>query len=201
MTEKELARGAAYRLAIIRHAEEVYGNVARPAATTASAPPTYYKWLDATRSTAIDGLRDAPAAAHQPQRHPCRGRGQDRLPAENYHFGPHKISMYLQRYHDINMSPSGVWSILKRLDISRLPSSQRYKRTRSAGSATRNRSPATESRWTSSSSIPFLAHARSTTSTRPSTTAPGSGSFGSMPRTIRKSAIQFVDYVFEKFPF
>jgi hypothetical protein len=46
----------------------------------------------------------------------------------NYRFGPHKISMYLKRYHDIQISSSGVWRILKRLDMSRLPSSQRYKR-------------------------------------------------------------------------
>lgn len=24
-----------------------------------------------------------------------------------YHFGPHKIAMYLKRYHDIEISPSG----------------------------------------------------------------------------------------------
>jgi len=29
LTERELARGAAYRLAILRHAEEVSGNVAK----------------------------------------------------------------------------------------------------------------------------------------------------------------------------
>jgi transposase InsO family protein len=46
----------------------------------------------------------------------------------NYHFGPHKISMYLKRYHDIEVSPSGVWRILKRLHMSRLPASQRYRR-------------------------------------------------------------------------
>jgi hypothetical protein len=46
----------------------------------------------------------------------------------NYHFGPDKISMYLRRYHDIEVSNSGVWRILKRLDPSRLPASQRYKR-------------------------------------------------------------------------
>lgn len=34
--------------------------------------------------------------------------------------------MYLRRYHEIEISPSGVWRILKRLDLSRLPSSQRY---------------------------------------------------------------------------
>ncbi len=39
-----------------------------------------------------------------------------------------KISMYLARYHDVTVSRSGVWRILKRLDMNRLPSSQRYKR-------------------------------------------------------------------------
>jgi hypothetical protein len=31
----------------------------------------------------------------------------------NYHFGPLKISMYLKRYHDIDISDSGV-SAMKR---------------------------------------------------------------------------------------
>ena len=45
-----------------------------------------------------------------------------------YHFGPRKISMYLKRYHDVELSTSGVWRVLKRLEMSRLPASQRYKR-------------------------------------------------------------------------
>jgi transposase InsO family protein len=36
--------------------------------------------------------------------------------------------MYLKRYHDVEVSNSGVWRILKRLDLNRLPASQRYKR-------------------------------------------------------------------------
>jgi hypothetical protein len=36
--------------------------------------------------------------------------------------------MYLKRYCVITISPSGVWNILERLDLNRLPSSQRYKR-------------------------------------------------------------------------
>ena len=36
--------------------------------------------------------------------------------------------MYLKRYHDIPVSESGIWRILKRLDMNRLPASQRYKR-------------------------------------------------------------------------
>jgi transposase InsO family protein len=47
---------------------------------------------------------------------------------QTYHFGPRKISMYLKRYHDLDVSTSGVWRILKRLEMNRLPSSQRYRR-------------------------------------------------------------------------
>jgi hypothetical protein len=36
--------------------------------------------------------------------------------------------MYLKRYHDLQISPSGVWRILKRLQLNRLSASQRYKR-------------------------------------------------------------------------
>ena len=46
---------------------------------------------------------------------------------QTYHFGPEKIAMYLKRYHDVSVSKSGVWRILKRLDMNRLPTSQRYK--------------------------------------------------------------------------
>lgn len=36
--------------------------------------------------------------------------------------------MYLKRYHDVDISASGVWRILKKLHMSRLPTSQRYQR-------------------------------------------------------------------------
>jgi hypothetical protein len=66
-------------------------------------------------------------------RHTARTRPRPRWVAKiiylrtSYHFGPAKISMYLKRYHDVEVSNSGVWRILKRLDLNRLPASQRYK--------------------------------------------------------------------------
>jgi hypothetical protein len=36
--------------------------------------------------------------------------------------------MYLARYHAVMISTSGVWRILKRLGMNRLPASQRYRR-------------------------------------------------------------------------
>jgi hypothetical protein len=47
---------------------------------------------------------------------------------KHYHFGPAKIAMYLVRHHDVAISTSGVWRILKRLGLNRLPASQRYQR-------------------------------------------------------------------------
>lgn len=39
-----------------------------------------------------------------------------------------KIKMYLKRYHDIDITCSAVYRILKKLGMNRLPASQRYKR-------------------------------------------------------------------------
>ncbi len=47
---------------------------------------------------------------------------------ENSHFGPTKISMYLKLYHDVAVSSSRVWRVLKRLGLNRLPASQCYVR-------------------------------------------------------------------------
>jgi hypothetical protein len=47
---------------------------------------------------------------------------------QHYHFGPAKIAMYLKRYHDVIISSSGAWRILKRVELNRLPASQRYQR-------------------------------------------------------------------------
>lgn len=45
-----------------------------------------------------------------------------------YQLGPGKIVMYLKRYHDVTISTSGVWRILHKVGMGRLPASQRYKR-------------------------------------------------------------------------
>lgn len=47
---------------------------------------------------------------------------------QNYHFGPVKIQMYLKRYHDVEIGHSGIYNILRRLGLNRLPASQRYQR-------------------------------------------------------------------------
>jgi transposase-like protein len=58
MTEQELARGAARRLAIIRHAQEVTGNVSRTCRYYGITRQAYYNWLRRSEEQDLEGLRD-----------------------------------------------------------------------------------------------------------------------------------------------
>jgi transposase InsO family protein len=129
MTEQELARGAARRLAIIRHAQEVTGNVSLTCRYYGITRQAYYIWVRRYEEGGLEGLRDR---SRRPKVSPNATKaevvGKIVYLRRSYHFGPHKIAMYLKRYHDVQISPSGVWRILRRLDMNRLPASQRYRR-------------------------------------------------------------------------
>ena len=58
LTEREISRNAARRLAIIRHAQEVTGNVALTCRYYGVTRPSYYKWLRRYEELGVDGLRD-----------------------------------------------------------------------------------------------------------------------------------------------
>lgn len=91
----------------------------------------YYKWLRRYEEGGLEALRDRSSRPHvSPKATRVEVVGKIIYLRQTYHFGPHKIAMYLKRYHDIELSPSGIWRILHRLDMSRLPSSQRYRRQR-----------------------------------------------------------------------
>lgn len=129
MTEREQARNVAKRLAMIRHFKEVSGNVAKTCRYYGVSRPTFYKWFRRYEELGLEGLRDTSRRPHSsPNETKTKVVGKIIYLRKHYHFGPHRIAMYLKRYHDIQISPSGVWRILKRLDMSRLPASQRHKR-------------------------------------------------------------------------
>jgi transposase len=129
MTEHEQRRLVRHRLAILRHAEEVTGNVSATCRYYAISRQCFYKWRNRYDEYGEAGLRDRSSRPHHsPNETDTEVVGKIMYLRQNYHFGPHKIAMYLKRYHDITISPSGVWRILKRLGINRLPTSQRYNR-------------------------------------------------------------------------
>ena len=117
------------RLAILRHAEEITGNVSLTCRYYGISRQVFYKWRRRYDEHGLDGLRDR---SHRPQVSPNATRtevvGKIIYLRQHYHFGPAKIAMYLKRYHEVQISNSGVWRILKRLELNRLPASQRYKR-------------------------------------------------------------------------
>lgn len=116
------------RLAILQHAEEVTGNVARTCRYYGVSRQCFYTWQRRYEAEGLDGLRDRSSRPHfSPLATHTVVVGKIVYLRQHYHFGPHKIAMYLARYHDISISPSGVWRILKRLDLNRLPANQRHK--------------------------------------------------------------------------
>jgi transposase len=106
---------------------EVTASVTRTCRYYAISRHTYYIWLRRYEEHGIEGLRDR---SRRPLTSPNATTGEviGKIVClrRTYHFGPEKISMYLNRYHDIQLGTSGVWRILKRLEMNRLPSSQRY---------------------------------------------------------------------------
>jgi transposase len=89
----------------------------------------FYRWKRRYEDEGLEGLKDRSSAPlYCPTvTHPDVVEKIIHL-RQHYHFGPVKIRMYLKRDHDVEISASGVWRILKRLGMNRLPASQRYKR-------------------------------------------------------------------------
>ncbi len=129
MTDRELERRANRRLAVLRHVEEVSGNVAATCRYYGISRQCYYGWLRRYQDHGIDGLKDRSSRPrHSPRVTQAEGDREDPLVAEALPLRLAKIAMYLARYHDVTISTSGVWRILKRLGMNRLPASQRYQR-------------------------------------------------------------------------
>ena len=81
MTERELSRGAARRLAIIQHVEEVTGNVAMTCRYFGISRHTYYFWLRRYQQLGPEGSsRKISSTTGLPARDQGLGRGQDHPP-------------------------------------------------------------------------------------------------------------------------
>ncbi len=129
MTEQMQRRIVAHRLAVLQHASEVTGNVAQTCRYFGISRHTFYKWRRRYEEQGEQGLRDRSSRPHRsPRATSAEVVGKIMYLRQHYHFGPGKIAMYLKRYHEVTISQSGVWRILYRLGLNRLPSSQRYKR-------------------------------------------------------------------------
>lgn len=202
MTERELTRNAARRLAILRHAQEVTDNIAQTCRYYGITRQAFYTWRRRYEELGPDGLRDRSC---RPLVSPNATKAAviDRIIylRQNYHFGPQKISMYLKRYHEITVSSSGVWRILHRLDLSRLPSSQRYKRHRERWKRYEKQLPG----HCVQLDVKFIEPIRGVRKKHYQFTAIDDCTrlrvLKAYPQLNQRTAIQFADYVLEKLPF
>lgn len=214
MSEPQLDRQVRRRLAVLRHVEEVSGNVAMTCRYFGISRPTYYTWLRRYQADGLDGLRDQ---SKRPRTSPNATRAEvvEKIIhlRQHYHFGPGKIQMYLKRYHDVQISQSGVWRILHRLDMGRLPASQRYKRRDLRWKRYEKQRPGHQVQV----DVKFVeALPKATATGVPIKPTGRRGKFYQYtaiddctrlrvlkiyPQNNQKSAIQFVDYVLSQLPF
>jgi transposase InsO family protein len=202
MSDQERDRNAARRLAILRHAREVTGNVARTCRYYGISRQAYYGWLRRYEELGLKGLRDrSRRPLVSPNATDSEVVGKIVYLRRSYHFGPHKIAMYLKRYHDVQISPSGVWRILKRLEMSRLPSSQRYRRHVDRWKRYERPLPGHRVQI----DVKFIAPLRGSRNKHYQFTAIDDCTrirvLRIYDRLNQTSAIRFVDYVLEKLPF
>jgi transposase InsO family protein len=120
---------------------------------------------------------------------------------QHHHFGPAKIAMYLRRYHDIQISHSGVWRVLKRLDLNRLPASQRHQRHDRRWKRYEKPLPGHRVQI----DVKFLAPLAGSRRKHYQVTAIDDCTrlrvLRIYPQLNQKTAIQFADYVLERLPF
>jgi transposase len=95
MTERELERRARRRLAVLRHVEEVSGNVAATCSYYGISRQCYYSWLRRFEADGLEGLKDR---SRRPHRSPRLTLAEvvEKIVwlRKHYHFGPAKIAMY-----------------------------------------------------------------------------------------------------------
>ncbi len=114
-----------HKLKILAYGKE-HKNVSQTCRFFGISRESYYKWKRDYEKHGEKALVNSK---------PCPQNPKIRVPKHvedliiylriNYYLGQLRISWYLQRYHDIKVSHSGVYSVLKRNGLNRLPQHQR----------------------------------------------------------------------------
>jgi transposase len=153
MTEAELERRARRRLAVLRHVEEVSGNVAATCRYYGISRQCYYGWLGRYEADGLEGLKDR---SQRPHRSPRATRAEviEKIIWLRRHYPfwasqDRHVPGPLPRRHDQHL-----WGVAD-LETARLtgcPHPSATSAGRCGGSVMRSNAPATSSRSTSNSS-------------------------------------------------
>jgi transposase InsO family protein len=127
MTKAEQARLVNWRSKLLQHAKEVTGNVAQTCRHFGLSRNAYYKWKRRFDEHGDAGLADrSRRPLRSPRATPPEVTSKILYLRQNYHFGPGKISDYLERFHGHSLAASSVHQILRRHGLNRLPANQKH---------------------------------------------------------------------------
>jgi len=116
------------KLRILEHADKI-GSVALTCRYFGVGRSSFYRWRDAYRRNGVEGLVNArPIARNHPNRTPDEVVEKVLHLRRKYHLGPIRIVWYLERYHGIQVSDAGVYRILRRNGLNRLPRGTRMRK-------------------------------------------------------------------------
>ena len=121
--EKALAEAFVIRRKIVtlNYAKGI-GNVKMACRELGVSRASFYRWKKAYEKDGIEGLiRKKPVARSHPRQIPPEYVEKILHLRSKYHLGPQRIAWYLERYHDFKTSCSSVYRTLKRNGIGPLP--------------------------------------------------------------------------------
>ena len=106
---------------VLEHAEKT-GNVIRTCRYFGVASSTFYVWRQAFRERGETGLvHSKPIRRSHPNQTPPEVVEKVLYLRRTHHLGLIRIVWYLTRYHNIKISDAGVYRILRRHGLNRLP--------------------------------------------------------------------------------
>jgi transposase InsO family protein len=109
------------KMAVIKHAE-ITTNVSKTCRYFGISRQTFYNWRNAYNIKGETGLINSkPCPRNLNLRTPKHIEDKVIYLRKTYHFGPRRISMYMERYHGIKISSSGARYVLIRNDLKLLP--------------------------------------------------------------------------------
>jgi len=130
MTKNEQNRVVAWRLRIIREANELPRGVAQTCRHFGLSRKTFYKWRARYKNHGDAGLCDRPRAPlHFPHATPRTVVSKILYLRERYRFGASRISSYLHRFHNMEVGRSTVHRILIKYGMRRLPANAKCRPT------------------------------------------------------------------------
>lgn len=201
MTQKALS-DIRRKLKVLNYAKEI-GNVSKACRYYGISRETYYQWKRAYKEKGQEGLINSKPCPENPKlRTPLPLEEMIIHIRKTYHFGQKRIMWYLQRYHDIKISEGAIYYVLKRNGLNLLPKNQR-KRSMKSFKRYEKRVPGHRIQI----DVKFLdfKNIHGKTIKRYQYTAIDDATRARAlkiyTRHTQKNAIDFVDYVLERFPF